>query len=51
MGRFSNFVGKIFKVTDIIFFINYKDIPGERHKNITYGRIVVYYRPKNIYQP
>ena len=39
-------LGKIVKGTHTIFFVDYKDIPIERRKGITYGRIVVDYRPQ-----
>ena len=42
--RLSQGVGKVVKGTEIIFFVNSKDIPSERCKDIAYGRIVVYYR-------
>ena len=33
------------KGTDTIFFINKKDVPAHRWRDITYGRIVVSFRP------
>ena len=48
LGRFSQGVGKIFKGTDTIFFVDYNDIPSNRHKEITYVRVVLYYRPQKL---
>ena len=36
------------KVTDIIFFIDKADIPADRCKDVTYDRIVVSCRHKNV---
>ena len=33
--------------TDTIFFIDKQDIPNVRWQDVTYGRVVVNYRPKN----
>ena len=44
MGRFPQGIDKIVKGMDVIFFIDYNDIPSESQKYITYGRIVVDYR-------
>ena len=33
--------------TDAIFFLAHNIIPGNIHKNVTHGRIVVDYRPQN----
>ena len=41
LGRLAQGVGKIVKETDTILFVDYKDIPSECCKDITYGRIVV----------
>ena len=43
LGSFSRGVGKIFKETDTIFFVNYYNIPSEHHK--AYVCIVVDYHP------
>ena len=43
-------MGKIFKLMDTIFFMDYDNIPIECRKDITYTRIVVYYCPQN-YEP
>ena len=40
--RLSQGVGKIFKGTDTIFFVDYNNIPSEHRKDIKYVRIVVY---------
>ena len=40
-------VGKIFKVTDEIWLVDYKYISSECRKDITYGIIVVHCRQKN----
>ena len=45
LGKLAQGVGKRVKVTDTIFFVYYEDVIIELHKDITYGRIVVYYRP------
>ena len=39
--RLAQGIGKRVKVTDTIFFVNYKNITSERRKDITYGHIVV----------
>ena len=34
--------------TDTISFISKDDVPGDRKKDVTYGRIVVGHRPGNV---
>ena len=41
MGILAQGVGKKVKGTETIFFVDYKYIPSEYRKDITYGRIVV----------
>ena len=36
----------VVKGTNTIFFINKADVPAERWKDVTYGRVVVYYQPE-----
>ena len=39
-------VGKRVKGMDTVFFVDYNYIPSESRKDITYGRIMVDYRPQ-----
>ena len=45
LGRLSGGLGNNIKGTNTISFIPYQDIPQDRRGNITYGKIVVDYRP------
>ena len=46
LGRISQGMPGRVKCTNTIFFIDKADIPADRWKYITYGRIVVSYRPE-----
>ena len=46
LGRLSGGFGNNIKGTNTISFIPYQDIPQDRRGNITYGKIVVDYRPQ-----
>ena len=46
LGRLAQGVGGREKGTDTIFFIAHAQIPQERRKDVTYGRICVDYRPQ-----
>ena len=45
LGRMAQGVGNRIKGTNTIYFIDYALIPKDRRSDITYGRIVVDYRP------
>ena len=45
LGRLSQGLPRIVNGTNTIFFINKEDIPEEQWKDVTYGRVVVNYRP------
>ena len=45
LGRLSQGYGDSIKGTNTMFFIPYSNVPLERRKDVTYGRIVVDYRP------
>lgn len=45
LGRLEQVVGSNIKGTDTIFFVPYRQIPVDRRKQITYGKIVVDYKP------
>ena len=44
--RLTQDIGKKFKGTVTIFFVDYNNISSEHQKNITYNRIVADYRPQ-----
>ena len=46
LGRLSQGVAQHEKGNDSIFFQSHAQIPIDRHKDVTYGRIVVDYRPQ-----
>ena len=46
LGRLEQGSVKRVKGTDTILFVDYNDIPSELRKEITYGLIVVDYRPQ-----
>jgi hypothetical protein len=46
LGRLAQGVGNRMKGTNTIFFMPYDDIPQDRRKDVTYGRIVVDVRPQ-----
>jgi hypothetical protein len=46
LGRLSQGIPDVVKGTNTIFFIDKADVPAERWKDITYGRVVVDYRPE-----
>ena len=46
LGRLAQGMEGRVKGTKTIFFIPKEDLPAERWKYVTYGRIVVKYRPK-----
>ena len=41
LGQLAQSIRDIVKGTNTIFFINQADVPTERWKDITYGRVVV----------
>ena len=45
-GRLANDVGGRIKGTNTIKFINKRDIPSKRMKDVTYGKFVCLIRPK-----
>ena len=45
MGRLAQGLPGIVNGTNTILFINKADIPKEQWKDVTYGRVVVNYRP------
>ena len=45
VGRLAQGMPRRVKGTDTIFFIKKKDVPAHRWRDITYGRIVVSFRP------
>lgn len=45
LGRLAQGVGQRHVGTDTIFFTAYEDIPTDRRKYITYGKIIVDYKP------
>jgi hypothetical protein len=46
LGRLAQGVGDRLKGTNTIFFIKHDDVPQDRRKDVTYGRIVVDVRPQ-----
>ena len=52
LGQLAQGIPDVVKGTNTIFFSDKADVPAERWKDITYGRIVVNYRPEkaNPYQ-
>ena len=46
LGRLAQGIPDVVKGTNTIFFIDKADVPAERWKDVTYGRIVVDYRPE-----
>ena len=49
LGRLAQGIPDVVKVTNTIFFIDKADVPAERWKDVTYGRVVVDYRPEKSY--
>ena len=49
LGRLAQRVGKIVKLMDTLLFVSYKNVPSEIRKYVTYGYIVVDYRPQKEY--
>jgi hypothetical protein len=45
LGQLAQGVGDRIKGTETIFFMPYSQIPKDRHKEVTYGHIVVDYKP------
>ena len=45
VGRLAQGMPVRVKVTDTLFFVRKTDVPAQRWRDITYGRIVVSYRP------
>lgn len=48
LGRLAQGIGKIISGTNTIIFVEYKDIPKDRCKEITYGKLVVDYKPHKL---
>ena len=46
LGRLAQGVPGLVKGTDTIVFITKKDVPLERWRDVTYGRVVIDYRPE-----
>ena len=44
-GRIAQGIPDVVKGTNTIFFIDKVDVPAEQWKDVTYGRVVVDYRP------
>ena len=45
LGRLAQGISGMVTGTNIIFFINKSKVPAARWRDITYGRVVVNYRP------
>ena len=45
LGRLSQGIPGLADGTETIFFIDKKNVPSDRWKDVTYGKIVVNYRP------
>ena len=48
LGRLAQGIPGRVKGTDNVFFIGKVDIPADQWKDVTYGRIIVSYRPKKL---
>ena len=46
LGRLAQGIPGVVKGTNTIFFINKGEVPADRWRDITYGRVVVNYRPE-----
>ena len=46
LGRLAQGIPGVVKGTNTIFFVDKSDVPADRWRDITYGRVVVNYRPE-----
>ena len=46
IGRLAQGIPGLADSTETIFFIDKKNVPSDRWKDVTYGKIVVNYRPE-----